>query len=158
MSSPATSPRISSSRRPTARWRVVTPSGEPLAGVRVQVITPRPPGDNFFVYHAALYFIEELLAAGVRVYEYQPGMMHAKAVVVDGQWAMLGTANLDNRSMFLNFEQMGVFDGATEVEAIQTALEGILAQSRLLTPEGLRTRPLIKRFVSSSARLLAPLL
>lgn len=45
-----------------------------------------------------------LLAAGVRIYEYQPRVLHAKTVAVDGEWAMLGTANLDYRSLFVNYE------------------------------------------------------
>ena len=128
------------------------------AGVEVNVITMCEPGDSYLVYHCGQYYAEELAASGVRIFEYTPGFMHAKAISVDGVWAMLGTANLDNRSMYLNFEQMGVFDGPAEVAAIEEALEGIRACCTERTLEDLRDRALYKRFVASGARLLSPLL
>ena len=53
---------------------------------------------------AARYYWGEVLGAGVKVYQYTRGMMHAKVVIVDDDWASVGTANLDNRSLHLNFE------------------------------------------------------
>ena len=79
-----------------------------LSGGEVHIITQSSPPDSYLVYYCAQSFIEEFLAAGIRVSVYTPGMMHAKSVVVDGEWAMIGTANLDNRSMFLGFEQMAI--------------------------------------------------
>ena len=104
-----------------------------------------------------MFYIEELMSAGVRVYGYTPGMMHAKAMSVDTEWAMLGTANLDNRSMFLNFEQMGVFDGAQASE-IEEALRELVSRSEEILPEAMRNRTRRQQFATRVARLFAPLL
>lgn len=73
-------------------------------GVDVRVLTPGSNTDRSSTWYAARAHYEELLAAGVRLYEYRPTMMHAKTLVVDGVWAMVGTLNFDNRSMVLNDE------------------------------------------------------
>jgi len=72
-------------------------------GVDVCVIVPHK-SDVRLAQRAARFAYANLLAAGVRIYEYLPRMLHAKTVVVDGEWAMLGTANLDYRSLFVNYE------------------------------------------------------
>lgn len=129
-----------------------------MAGVEVHVVTQAPPPDHRLVYYCSLYYMEELLASGVRVYEYRPGMTHAKAVSIDGEWAMVGTANLDNRSMFLNFEQMAVLDGEEEARLVESTLAAQVARSRELTLEELSGRPRLARLASEAARLLSPLL
>ena len=73
-------------------------------GVDVRILTPGANTDRRSTWHAARAHYEQLLAAGVRLYEYRPTMMHAKTLVVDGVWAMVGTLNFDNRSMVLNDE------------------------------------------------------
>jgi len=127
-------------------------------GVEVEVITQWPPADHAIVHLCGEYFMDELLRAGVRILGYPPGMMHAKAVVVDGEWAMLGTANLDNRSLHLNFEQMAVLDGPAEVEAIDLAFRTVREHCRPYTLEGLAARSAARRIASNASRLLAPLL
>ncbi len=72
-------------------------------GVNVQVLVPRKI-DVRVVGWAARAAYANLLNAGVRIYEYLPRMLHAKTMVVDGNWATLGTANVDYRSFFLNYE------------------------------------------------------
>ena len=129
-----------------------------MSGVEVHVVTQAPPPDQWLTYYCGMFYIEELLAAGVHVYGYTPGMMHAKAIAVDGEWAMLGTANLDNRSMFLNFEQMGVFDGATQAGEIEKTLRELVSQSEEILPEAMRNRTRRQQFATRVARLFAPLL
>jgi cardiolipin synthase len=128
------------------------------SGVTVRIVLPRPPGDNRLASWCGEYYAEELLEAGVRVFTWTPGMLHAKAVVVDGTWAMLGTANLDNRSLHLNFEQMAVLDGPAAVAGIEQALEGVLESCRETTLADLRGLSPLQRAARSGARLLAPLL
>lgn len=128
------------------------------SSVEVTIVTQWPPVDHWTVYWCGLFWIEELLEAGVRVAGVTDGMMHAKAIAVDGLWAMTGTANLDNRSMFLNFEQMAVLDGPEEAQRVEAAIERLLARSRPYTLEHLRSLPLRQRLLVRSARLLAPLL
>lgn len=128
------------------------------SGVEVTIVTQSRPPDSYLVYWCGQFYVEELLAAGVRVLEHDAGMMHAKAVAVDGEWAMLGTANLDNRSMHLNFEQMTVFDGAAGAGPIDAELGRLIAASRELTAADVARRSRGERLAVSFARLFAPLL
>jgi cardiolipin synthase len=129
-----------------------------LQGVEVCVVTQHPPPDNYLCYFAAFAYFEELLQCGVHVYGYKPGVMHAKAIAVDGEFAMMGSANLDNRSMFLDFELMAMFDGATEVQAIEEQIRGLTTQSTPYTLEGIAARRWPARLATAGARLLAPIL
>ncbi len=128
------------------------------SGVAVDVLFQGRPPDRHIVFACGLHFAEELLHAGVRVWGLPSGMMHAKACVVDSRIALLGTANLDNRSLGLNYEQMAVCDGPDEVAAIEAELEFILARSEPYSLAQLRHRPLRARALSQVARLFAPLL
>lgn len=73
-------------------------------GVDVRVLTPGANTDRTSTWYAARAHYEELIDGGVRLYEYRPTMVHAKTLVIDGVWAMVGTLNFDNRSMVLNDE------------------------------------------------------
>ena len=128
------------------------------SGVDVDIITQWQPPDRYFVFACGLFYIEELLGAGVHVYGTPEGMMHAKACALDSTWAMVGTANLDNRSLFLNFEQMAVFDGQEQVAEVEAELDRLLARSVPFTLENLRARPLWQRLLTQVARLMSPLL
>lgn len=80
-------------------------------GVDVQLLVPGSHQDSWLIRMASQTWYPRLLEAGVRVFEYQPTMMHVKAVTADGQWAIVGSANFDNRSFEINFEvALGVFD------------------------------------------------
>jgi len=80
-------------------------------GVRVRMLTEGPITDAMPVKHASRYNYQELLDLGIEIAEYQPTMMHAKAVVVDGVFSLIGSANFGNRSFELNDElTVGVFD------------------------------------------------
>ena len=73
-------------------------------GVDVRILTAGPETDVKSTWYAGRARYEQLLGAGVRVYEYQPTMMHAKTLVVDGFWAAVGSMNCDNRSLSFNEE------------------------------------------------------
>jgi cardiolipin synthase len=73
-------------------------------GVRVRVLVPGPHIDKAFVRVAGRAAYDELLEAGVEVYEYQPTMLHAKSLVLDGVWSSVGSVNFDNRSFQLHDE------------------------------------------------------
>lgn len=83
------------------RWLLMNAADR---GVDVRVLTPGMHSDQPVVRHASRGLYRRLLAAGVRIWEYRPGMMHAKTFVSDGCWASVGTFNFDNRSMKLNDE------------------------------------------------------
>lgn len=126
--------------------------------VDVHIVVQAPPTDNRLAHWCGEYYAEELIEAGIRIHGYTPGMMHAKAMTVDGEWGMIGTANLDNRSLHLNFEQMAVLDGPKQVAELEAALKGVVARSTEVTLASLRERSLLRRALPAGARLLAPLL
>jgi cardiolipin synthase len=76
------------------------------AGVDVRVLVPDEHNDSAGVRHASQYFYQDLLAAGVKIYEYQPTFIHAKIIMIDGSWSIIGSANMDNRSRQLNDEDI----------------------------------------------------
>ncbi len=86
-------------------------------GVDVRVLVPNKLNDSQSVYYASHYYYEYLLEAGVKIYEYQPTFIHTKSMVIDGDWSIIGSANMDNRSRKLQEEDIfGVSDkvfGAT---------------------------------------------
>ena len=73
------------------------------SGIDVRVIMVDRP-DHAFVFWASLWFSKELIEKGVRIFHYKKGFIHSKAIVVDGKYCSVGSANLDQRSMTLNFE------------------------------------------------------
>lgn len=72
-------------------------------GVDVSIILPRK-NDSLLVGWASRAFFTELLAAGVKIYQFEGGLLHTKSVLVDGELSLVGTVNLDMRSLWLNFE------------------------------------------------------
>ena len=81
------------------------------AGVDVRVLVPNKLNDSQSVYYASHYSYENLLEAGVKIYEYQPTFIHVKTMVIDGIWEVIGSANMDNRSRKLNEENIfGISD------------------------------------------------
>jgi cardiolipin synthase len=92
-------------------------------GVRVVVLVPGPV-DHALVRQASRAGFGPLLRAGVEIYEYRAAMLHAKTMVVDGRWAMVGSANLDNRSFALNRE----LDVVLYSEEVATGLERVFAE------------------------------
>ena len=79
------------------------------AGVDVRVLVPNKYNDAKPIRLASQKYYEELLQAGVKIYEYQPSMIHAKVLVIDGLWSVIGSANMDSRSVQLNEEYiMGI--------------------------------------------------
>jgi cardiolipin synthase len=83
------------------RWLLMNAADR---GVDVRVLAPGRHTDQPLTWYAARALYPQLLRAGVRIWEYQPTMMHAKTFVADSCWASVGTFNFDNRSMKLNDE------------------------------------------------------
>jgi cardiolipin synthase len=127
-----------------------------LRGVDVQVIVPRE-GDSRLVSAASRTYCESLARAGVRVFEYGPPMLHAKTMVIDDTVAVVGTANLDNRSFRLNFEVAAAFYAGDVVRELARRFEedrGRSADFRRRRREGSRLGALLE----SLARLSSPVL
>ncbi|HVV82730.1 MAG TPA: phospholipase D-like domain-containing protein, partial [Kofleriaceae bacterium] len=103
-------------------------------------------------------YVPELIAAGARVYEYTPRFIHAKTGVFDDDLAIVGTANLDNRSFRLNFEVAALLFGEEANRALAAAFEQDLASCRELTADDLAKQSFWSRLGQASARLVSPLL
>ena len=126
-------------------------------GVKVTLIVPRRP-DGYVVKLAAEAYFEPLLEAGVNIARCEIGILHTKAITVDGEFAMFGSVNLDMRSFYLNFEISVVVYGrefAGHVDAMQSRY---LAGSQMIDLEAWKRRSIFKRFVQHAAQLLSPLL
>lgn len=127
------------------------------SGVDVRIITPHIP-DKKTVFEMTRSHYEELLEAGVQIFEYEPGFIHAKNFVVDDLWATVGTVNLDYRSMFLHFENGVLLYGTPSVEDIREDFLDTQTKSLLVTLEDCRSISLPHRLFRDLLRLFAPLL
>jgi cardiolipin synthase len=130
-----------------------------MRGVEVRVLVPTPRLNDLWVVAAAgRSYYEELLAAGVRIFEYQPTMLHAKCLVADDTVAVVGTANLDNRSFRLNFEVAAACYGEDSTAKLAALFERDLARAEEVTLESVRDVTFGRRALEATARLLSPLL
>jgi len=127
------------------------------SGVEVNIMIPDKP-DHPFVYWATMYHVGEMLNSGANVYLYRNGFLHAKTIVVDGEIASVGTANMDNRSFRLNFEVNAfLYDRAIAGQLLKTFRTDVNVSERL-TWEKYQGRSLWIRFKESVCRLLSPIL
>jgi cardiolipin synthase len=123
-------------------------------GVDVRILVPGNQTDAVPVQAAGRSYYEELLAAGVRVFEYEPAMMHAKTVVIDSAWSIVGSANLDERSMELNEENvLGIADRKL-AQAIEEGLLADYARSREIVLEQWRKRSIFRKGLEHLAKAL----
>lgn len=126
-------------------------------GIDVRIIVPGIP-DKWYVKAMGVSYYDELIEAGVRIYEYD-GFIHAKMFVSDDEKAVVGTINLDYRSLYLHFEN-GCFMYKTA--AVKSVRDDILYMTenkcREVTAEDCKNRPRGKRMVSALLKLLEPML
>ncbi|MCI9469471.1 MAG: cardiolipin synthase [Oscillospiraceae bacterium] len=130
-------------------------------GVDVRIITPGIP-DKKMVWDLTRSYYPELLMAGVRIYEYTPGFLHSKICVCDDKLAVVGTINLDYRSLYLHFENACLFFGGKIVGQVKDDFletQGKSGRIRAADVERrTRTRTLIHDIYYAILRLIAPLL
>ena len=123
-------------------------------GVDVRILVPGNHTDAVPVQFAGRSYYEELLAAGVRIFEFLPSMMHAKTVVVDDAWSVIGSANMDERSMELNEENIVGIADRPFARAVAEGLERDFARSREVRLEEWRRRPVWQRGLERLAKVL----
>jgi cardiolipin synthase len=128
-----------------------------LRGVFVQLLLPRR-SNHPFVFQAGRSFYEDLLEAGVQIYEYGPGMIHAKTMVVDDAIALVGSANMDLRSFRLNFEVHAVVRDPTTALALARSFDEDLAVSVRIDRVAFKNRPWPFKVLEGASRLLSPLM
>lgn len=107
---------------------------------------------------ARRHYLRQLRQAGAKVWLFQPGMMHSKAMIVDEDVALFGSANFDPRSLFVNFEVGVMVHSGDDVRAIKRWTESIVTQSREPKAEPPRRRRIWGNILEDVSRLLAPLL
>ena len=127
-----------------------------FGGLDVRLLVPKTSDSTLVTYAARSYF-DSLLEAGVKVYEYGPRMLHTKALLVDDELALVGSANFDHRSFRLNFEVCLLIRDAGVAGDLAKLIEGEFAQAPRVRAD--RERPLWRaRLPEAFARLLSPLL
>lgn len=127
-----------------------------LSGVDVRIILPHK-ADHFFVYWATRGNLEVLLEEGVKIYLYRKGFIHSKTLIADSKVATLGTANLDNRSMGINYEVNAfLYDQQAILRLEQDFLED-LQYATALTLNTYVKRPIWEKILESVGRLVSPL-
>jgi cardiolipin synthase A/B len=126
-------------------------------GVDVRLLGLEHP-DKWLPYFAGRFYWQGVLRAGVKVYQYTKGMLHSKVMIVDGAWASLGSANLDNRSLHLNFEANCLIYTPRVVAGLEEAFERDLQTAFRLDRHIFPNRPWPNRLMDNTARLLSPIL
>lgn len=126
-------------------------------GVRVRIVLPSR-SDNSLVLFAGRTFYDELIEAGVEIYEFGDGMLHSKFMTIDDRWLLIGSANMDVRSFRLNFEITAVVYDERQARTLAGVIDGYCERSRRVTRRELWNRPLHRQVLEGAARLFSPLL
>jgi cardiolipin synthase A/B len=122
--------------------------------VEVSILVPGKKSDHLLTRSSSQSFYGSLLKAGVEIYEYQPSMVHAKILIVDGLWSVVGSTNFDNRSFGLNDEvNMAVRDQAVSARLLEDFMAD-LAVSKRVTLEAWKRRPLLERAFEGLGRIV----
>lgn len=126
-------------------------------GVDVKIMMPHIP-DKKYAYMLARTYYPELIQAGVQIYEYIPGFVHGKVFVSDDERAVVGTINLDFRSLYLHFECASYLCGHPVVLEVEKDYRETLKQCRLITMEACREYSWMGKKLGRLMRLVAPLM
>ena len=127
------------------------------SGIDVRILTPGIP-DKKLVYLITRSYYQQLRRAGVKIYEYRPGFLHAKSIVSDDDAAIVGTINMDFRSFFLHFECATCFYNSPVVGAVKKDILDMISVSRQIDDAWLHKVPWLRSIAASVLRLFAPLL
>lgn len=126
-------------------------------GVDVKLLLPGKT-DSTLVFYASRSYYDELLSSGVKIYERQHALLHAKTALIDGVWSTIGSTNLDWRSFVNNQEINAVMLGQDFGTKMQGLFEKDLESSKIITLEAWRSRSIVMRIKERAARLWARLL
>lgn len=128
-----------------------------LRGVNVKIILPSV-NDQRFVTSAGRSYYEELLQAGVRIYEFHDGFLHAKTLAIDGRYGSIGSANMDVRSFTLNFEVSAFVHSEKFVQTLKEQFERNIIFSEEIELDAFLMRPQGRKLRESFAQLLSGVL
>ncbi|MBK8268728.1 MAG: hypothetical protein IPK83_10670 [Planctomycetes bacterium] len=126
-------------------------------GVRVRLLLPSK-SDSFLVLWAGRTFYDDLIDAGVEIYELDDCMLHSKVVIVDQRWSMVGSANMDVRSFQLNFEMTNIIYDEDVSRELHADFDGLCKQSRRMDEQSLKSWTYPESLAMGLARLATPIL
>jgi cardiolipin synthase len=128
-----------------------------LGGVSVKILVPYK-SDSVIVNAAARTYYDELIGAGVKIYLYKKGFIHAKTMVVDNKISIVGTANMDHRSFDLNFEVNAIVYDADLASELSTIFYNDLQDAEEIDVTQWNSRPAYNQLIEKTARLISSLL
>ncbi|MBI9021435.1 MAG: cardiolipin synthase [Verrucomicrobia bacterium] len=128
-----------------------------LRGLDVRLIVPQK-NNHFYAGCASRALYEELLTAGVKIFERKPPFMHSKALVIDGEFSLIGTANLDERSLNLNYETNVAVYGAAFADAMKNIIHEDIDLSEEVLLSEWRKRARHRQLLENLASLMTPVL
>jgi len=117
--------------------------------VEIKIITPGRKSDHAMTRNSSRALYGDLLEAGAEIYEYRPTMIHAKIMIVDGLWAVVGSTNFDNRSFGINDEVNLAARESGLATRLSEDFRNDLAQGRRITFEEWKKRPMWERAFES---------
>lgn len=126
-------------------------------GIDVKLILPHVP-DKKIVFYIARTYYKQLLEAGVKIYEYTPGFLHAKLFVSDDEKAVVGSINLDFRSLYQHFECAAYIYKNPVIDEIEKDYQETLEKSQLITMQNYKKISVITRVLGHIFRLFGPLM
>jgi cardiolipin synthase A/B len=126
-------------------------------GVDTTIVFPAR-NDSRFVGAASRSYYEELLTAGVKIYEYVGGLLHTKSLTLDGEVTLIGSANMDRRSFELNYENNILFYDTALTGTVRERQMEYIAQSNRITSEAVEAWPLWRRLWNNLIATLGPVL
>jgi cardiolipin synthase len=127
-----------------------------LRGVDVRILLPEKP-DHLLVWLSSFTYYHETLPYGIRVFRYSGGFMHQKAFLIDDRFAAVGTGNLDNRSLRLNFEITAILNAGEHVYEIASMFKEDFAKAREVSRDEFLDKPILFKLAAKLSRLLAPI-
>lgn len=126
-------------------------------GKSIKLIVPRK-SNHRIADLASKHLLRELKEAGAEILAYEPEMLHGKAMLIDNKLAMTGSANIDLRSLFVNYEVAAFFYSPRDIAEVDDWIQGVESRCASLTPEDLAPRRHLKGLAEDLSRLIAPLL
>ncbi len=127
------------------------------SGVSVNIVMPGVPDKKIPFYMARSHYAE-LIKEGVKIYEFTPGFVHAKLLVVDGESGIIGTINMDFRSLYLHFENGVLLHNSSTVKEMALDINDVINKSRLVTLKDMKKRSLWEKFCAQILKFFEPLM
>ena len=126
------------------------------SGIEVCIITPGIP-DKKLIYLTTRSYYRELLESGVKIYEYTPGFIHSKTILSDDDFCVIGTSNMDYRSLYVNFECGACFYDSPIAADLKKDMQEIISLSREVTVADCKTN-IFTKLLRDICRMFAPLM